>query len=57
VQMHSTLVPWGDARAEWVRLDQNTRARLARIGTAPQSTINIDAYPVAANSAATQRSQ
>jgi hypothetical protein len=56
-KMHSSLVPWGDARANWVRLDQNTRARLARIGTVPQSTINVDAYPVAANSTETQRPQ
>jgi len=53
-QMHSTLVPWGDARANWVRLDQNTRARLARIGTAPQTTLNLDALPVAASGAAQQ---
>jgi hypothetical protein len=26
VQMHSTLVPWGDPSANWVRLDQNSRA-------------------------------
>jgi hypothetical protein len=47
-QMHSTLVPWGDARANWVRLDQNTRARLARIGTTPQTTLNLDSSVVAA---------
>jgi hypothetical protein len=47
-QMHSTLVPWGDPQAYWVRLDQNTRARLARIGTVPQSTVNVDAVGVAA---------
>jgi len=33
-----------------VRLDQNTRARLARVGTMPQSTINIDSVPVASTS-------
>jgi hypothetical protein len=48
VEMHSTLVPWGDARANWVRLDQDTRARLARIGTAPQATLNLDSSSVAA---------
>ncbi len=48
VLMHSTLVPWGDARANWVRLDQNTRARLARIGTTPQTTLNLDSSTVAA---------
>ena len=46
-QMHSTLVPWGDPRASWVRLDQGTHARLARVGTAPQATLNLDATPVA----------
>ena len=54
VLIRSTLVPWGDARANWVRLDQNTRARLARIGTAPQTTLNLDALPVAASGAAQQ---
>jgi hypothetical protein len=54
VQMHSALVPWGDARASWVRLDQNTRARLARIGTTPQTTLNLDSSVMAANAAAQQ---
>jgi hypothetical protein len=53
-QMHSTLVPWGDARANWVRLDQNTRARLARIGTTPQATLNLDSSVMAANASAPQ---
>ena len=53
-QMHSSLVPWGDARASWVRMDQNTRARLARIGTTPQATLNLDSSVVAANAAAQQ---
>jgi hypothetical protein len=53
-QMHSTLVPWGDPSANWVRLDQNTRARLARIGTAPQATLNLDSSVMAANAAAQQ---
>ena len=48
--MHSTLVPWNDPSAYWVRLDQNTRARLARVGTMPKSTINIDSVPVASTS-------
>jgi hypothetical protein len=47
VLMHSTLVPWGDPRANWVRLDQNTRARVARIGTAPTSALNLDSSVVA----------
>ena len=47
-QIHSTLISWGDARASWVRLDQNTRARLARIGTTPQTTLNLDSSVMAA---------
>jgi hypothetical protein len=49
VLMHSTLVPWGDPRASWVRLDQNTRAVLVRMGP-----LNFDSTPVAANAAAQQ---
>lgn len=45
---HSTLINWGDPRASWVRLDQNTRARLARIGTSPRPSLNLDSVPVAA---------
>jgi hypothetical protein len=55
VQMHSTLVPWGDVRASWVRMDQNTRARLAGMGTMPRATLNLDAVPVATTT--TQRQQ
>jgi hypothetical protein len=50
--MHSTLVPWGDPQASWVRLDQNTRARLAKIGTTPQATLNFESSVAAANAAA-----
>ena len=46
---HSTLVYWNDPRANWVRLDQNTRARLARIGTTPTQSFNLDSTPVAAS--------
>jgi hypothetical protein len=49
-QMHSTLVVWNDPRAIWLRYDQNTRARLARIGTTPQQSFNLDSTPVAATS-------
>ena len=52
--MHSSLVAWGDPTANWVRLDQNTRARLARIGTTPQTTLNFDSSVMAANAAAQQ---
>jgi hypothetical protein len=54
VQMHSTLVPWGDPRANWVRLDQNTRARLARLGTTPHATLNLDSSVMAADGATQQ---
>lgn len=47
--MHSALVPWGDGRANWVRLDQNTRARLAGMGTMPKTQMNLDSVPVAQN--------
>ncbi|MCE0522729.1 MAG: hypothetical protein LV480_07440 [Methylacidiphilales bacterium] len=46
--MHSTLVKWGDPSASWVRLDQDTRARLARMGATPQATLNLDSSVVAA---------
>jgi hypothetical protein len=52
IVMHSTLVPWGDPQASWVRLDQNTRARLARIGSTPQATLNFGSSVAAANAAA-----
>jgi hypothetical protein len=54
VQIHSTLISWGDPRANWVPWEQNTRARLVRIGTPPQTTLNLDATPVADT---TQRQQ
>ena len=41
-QMHSSLVSWGDTRADWVRLDQNTRARLAPVGTTPRSPLGLN---------------
>jgi hypothetical protein len=50
-QMHSNLVKWGDGHASWVRLDQNTRARLAQIGTMPNADLNLNAMPVTANAA------
>jgi len=48
VAMHSTLISWGDPRANWLPWEQNTRARLARIGATPQSTLNLDSSVVAA---------
>jgi len=54
VQMRSTLVYWGDPRANWLPWEQNTRARLARIGTTPQTTLNLDSSVMAANAAAQQ---
>jgi hypothetical protein len=53
--MHSSLVVWGDPRANWLPWEQNTRARLAGIGTMPRTTLNLDAVPVAEN-ATTQQS-
>ncbi len=47
--MHSTLVPWGDASASWVRLDQDTRARIVKMGTTPKTTLNLNASVMAAN--------
>ena len=55
-QMHSTLVAWGDPRANWFSWDLKTRARLARDGTMPRTTLNLDSTPVAAT-AAQQRPQ
>jgi hypothetical protein len=46
-QIHSSLVVMGDPSVSWVRLDQNTRARVARAGTMPTSALNIDSVPVA----------
>jgi len=53
-QMHSTLISWGDPRANWLPWEQNTRARLARIGTTPQTTLDLDSSVMAANAAAQQ---
>jgi hypothetical protein len=53
-QMHSTLIAWGDPRANWLPWEQNTRARLAQIGTTPTSTLNLDSSVVAANAAPQQ---
>ena len=50
--MHSTLIAWGDPRASWVRLDQNTRARVASMGTMPKTSLNLDSVPVAATAQA-----
>jgi hypothetical protein len=52
--MHSTLIVWGDPRANWMPWEQNTRARLARIGTMPNTTLNLDSTHVAAAAQAQQ---
>ena len=44
--MHSTLVPWGDPQANWVRLDQNPRARAVPMGSQPKTILNLDATVV-----------
>ncbi len=54
VQIHSSLVRLGDARLAVVRMDQNTRARLARMGTIP---LNLNAPVAAADASGTAPSQ
>jgi hypothetical protein len=53
-EIHSALIPWGDVRANWVRMDQDTRARLARIGTMPRPSLNLDSSAPTADAAAPQ---
>jgi hypothetical protein len=55
VLMHSTLVPWNDPRVFLVRFDQDTRARLARVGTTPQAALNLDSSVMAATSQTRQQ--
>ena len=55
--MHSTLVGWGDPSATWVRLDQNTRSRLARMNAMPKAGISINPPPPVASSTTTQGQQ
>ena len=52
--MHSTLIPWGYPQATWVRMDQNTRARLAKIGTMPRANMSLDLSAPTADAATTQ---
>jgi hypothetical protein len=49
-QMHSSLVPWGDPRASWQNMEQNTRATVARKGTMPNMSLNIDSSVIAIDS-------
>jgi len=53
-EMHSTLIAWGDPRANWERKDLDTRARLARIGTVPRTSLNLDSSAPTADAAASQ---
>jgi hypothetical protein len=46
--MHSSLVHWGDASASWVSLEQDTHARVARMGTSPRTVLNFDSSVVTA---------
>ncbi len=46
--MHSSLVHWGDPSASWVSLEQDTHARVARIGTNPRTVLNFDSSVVTA---------
>jgi uncharacterized protein HemX len=36
-KMHSTLVGWNDPSLDWHSLEQNTHARVAKIGTMPKA--------------------
>ncbi len=54
VQMHSTLVRLDDMRLTIVPMQQNTRMRLARIGTEPHQGINLDTPVAATDSSPTQ---
>jgi len=41
--MHSTLVYWNDPSLDWHSLEQNTHARVARVGTMPKANgMNFD---------------
>jgi hypothetical protein len=58
VEMHSTLVYWGDPRANWVSgMEQNTRARLVKMGTMPKQTLNLDIPPPTADATPLQPTQ
>jgi hypothetical protein len=48
-EMNSDLVQWNDPRASWVRLDQNTRAKVDKFGTMPRSAPNFDSSVMAAD--------
>jgi hypothetical protein len=48
--MHSTLISWGDPRAQWLPWEQNTRATIARMGTMPRASLNLDSSVVAQQS-------
>ncbi|MCE0485219.1 MAG: hypothetical protein LV479_13410 [Methylacidiphilales bacterium] len=52
-EMHSNLIGWSDPRATWLRLDQNTRARVANMGTIPQASFNFNSSVVAATAQTT----
>jgi hypothetical protein len=57
-EMHSTLVPWGDARANWVMgMELNTRVRLVKMGTLPRQTLNLDSNPPTADATPLQPTQ
>jgi hypothetical protein len=53
-QMRSTLVHIGDSGLLVEHMEQSVRARLARIGTIPQGTINYNTSAVAAAAAPAQ---
>lgn len=47
--MRSSLVPLTDLRITFVPKYQNTRARVAQIGTLPKASVNMNLPPVAVN--------
>jgi hypothetical protein len=56
--MHSTLVKWGDPRANWIMgMEQNTRMRLVKMGTLPKQTLNLDMNPSTADATPPQPAQ
>lgn len=50
-EVHSDLVPFGDARLFVQRMDEGSRAKIARMGGAPEPSLNLGAPVVAASSA------
>lgn len=57
-EIHSTLVEWGDPRANWIQgMELNTRVRLVKAGTMPKQTLNLDMNPSTADATPLQPSR